>query len=120
MLQPEQRNQIVVDEEAKPSTLESPCLNYEVLRKAGLALICDYLCEHITLVEHTTWLMVNYVHSIVASIKESPVQDFIISIHKSSSSSGLLLQAIITRVTTIGSDVKVRYSELFLLKFFFL
>jgi huntingtin len=105
ILQPEQRNLVMY----KPSSLESDCLNYEVTRKGGLVLLCDYLCENLSNADQTTWLVVNYVQNLVASIKESPVQDFVMSVHRSSSSSGLLLQAVISRLSSVGDCAKVTF-----------
>ena len=79
---------------------KSPSLNSEVLRKGGIILLCDHLCDNMhkvttsSDVEHTTWLVVNYIEHIVENIRENPVQDFVMSIHTSSApTSGLLLQA---------------------------
>ena len=72
--------------------LESDCLHFEILRKGSLILLCDLLCENIGNVEYTTWVIVNYTQNLVNSINESPVQDFVMSVHRTSSSSGLLLQ----------------------------
>ena len=72
-------------------------LNPEILRVGGLILYCDILCNNLANVECTTWLVVNYVKSIVKCMGESPVQDFVMALHRSSSSSGLLLQAIMSR-----------------------
>ena len=88
ILQPEQKTLDII----KPYALDSESLNYEILRKGGLILICDSLCENIGNVEYTTWVIVNYTQNLVNSINESPVQDFVMSVHRTSSSSGLLLQ----------------------------
>ena len=106
VLQPEQHSSIG---EVHPSNNESDCLHYEVLRKGSLILLCDFLCENISNVEYTTWVIVNYTQNLVHSINESPVQDFVMSVHRSSSSSGLLLQAVISRLSTIGHSAKVAF-----------
>ena len=53
-------------------------------------MYCDFLCDH-------TGLVVNYVQEVVLNFPESPVQDFVMSMHSSPSSSSLLLQAIVSR-----------------------
>ena len=105
VLQPEQRTL----NEVHPSNLESESLNYEILRKGSLILLCDYLCENTNNVEYTTWVIVNYTQNLLSSVNESPVQDFVMSVHRSPSSSGLLLQAVMTRVSTIGSTAQVAF-----------
>ena len=119
VLQPEQRglsevkinseqNRTITD--VKPHKFESDSMNYELLRKGGLILLCDSLCENISnAVESTTWLIVNYTQCIVTSINESPVQEFVMSVHRSASSSGLLLQAVITRVGIIGDNAEAAF-----------
>ena len=57
-----------------------------------MVLLSDLLCENIGNVEYTTWVIVNYTQNLVNSINESPVQDFVMSVHRTASSSGLLLQ----------------------------
>ena len=69
-------------------------LHHEILRTGGLILFCDNLCENTSNVECTTWIVVNYVRNIVRSFQESPVQDFVMALQSSASSSGLFLQAI--------------------------
>ena len=105
VLQPEQRTL----NEVHPSNLESDSLNYQILRKGSLILLCDYLCENTNNVEYTTWVIVNYTQNLLSSVNESPVQDFVMSVHRSPSSSGLLLQAVMTRVSTIGSTAQVAF-----------
>lgn len=68
--------------------------NSQILRKGGLILYCDFLCDHTSNVDHTAWLVVNNVHLLMENHKESPVQDFIMSMHRSQSSSGLLLEVL--------------------------
>ena len=105
ILQPEQRTL----DQIKVHTFESDSLNYEILRRGGLILLCDSLCENISNVESTTWLIVNYTQHIVMSINESPVQEFVMSVHRSASSSGLLLQAVITRVGVLGDNANAAF-----------
>ena len=98
-----------ISKEIHPSSLESDCLHYELLRKGGLILLCDYLCENIGNVEYTTWVIVNYTQSLINSINESPVQDFVMSVHRTASSSGLLLQAVITRVSSVSDLYNISF-----------
>ena len=74
----------------------STSLNSAVLRKGGVVLLCDFLCDNIgSAVETVTWLVVNHVEEIVSNVsREEPVQDFVMSVHTTSAPvSGLLLQA---------------------------
>ena len=83
----------------------STCLNGEVLRKGGLVLLCDHLCDNISsAVDNITWLVMNYVQDIVCNIRENPVQDFVMSVHASASVSGLLLQAVITKISGLSAN----------------
>ena len=82
------------------------CLNNEILRKGGIILFCDKLCDSMNKtatssdVEHITWLVVNYIEQIVENIRENPVQDFVMSIHATSApTSGLILQAIRSKLS---------------------
>ena len=71
-------------------TRKLACLNNEILRKGGIILFCDKLCDSMNKtatssdVEHITWLVVNYIEQIVENIRENPVQDFVMSIHATS------------------------------------
>ena len=93
------------------------CLNNEILRKGGIILFCDKLCDSMNKnatssdVEHITWLVVNYIEQIVENIRENPVQDFVMSIHATSApTSGLLLQAIRSKLSSLPhSLVNVRF-----------
>ena len=59
--------------------------------------------------EYTTWVIVNYTQSLINSINESPVQDFVMSVHRTASSSGLLLQAVITRVSSVSDLYNISF-----------
>ena len=93
-------------------TRKLACLNNEILRKGGIILFCDKLCDSMNKtatssdVEHITWLVVNYIEQIVENIRENPVQDFVMSIHATSApTSGLLLQAIRSKLSNSSHTV---------------
>ncbi|XP_071947754.1 huntingtin-like isoform X2 [Antedon mediterranea] len=66
----------------------------EIVRRGGLVLYCDYVCENQEDVEPMTWLIVNHVNDILELSHEPPVHDFISAIHRNAAGSGLFLQAI--------------------------
>ncbi|XP_074597551.1 huntingtin isoform X2 [Brevipalpus obovatus] len=72
-------------------------LNVEMIRRAALILMCDFICENINDVEHLTWLVINNIHDIIQWSYELPIRDFIHSIHRNQASSGLFLQAVAAR-----------------------
>ena len=80
-------------------------LNGQILRKGGVILLSDHLCDNVsTEVEITTWLVMNHMKEVVRNIKENPVQDFVISVHSSSAPiSGLILQAVISKVSPMAA-----------------
>ena len=95
----------------KSRALKLSCLNNEILRKGGIILFCDQLCDNMNKkatssdVEHITWLVVTYIEHIVENIRENPVQDFVMSIHATSApTSGLLLQAVKSKLSSIPSS----------------
>jgi hypothetical protein len=63
----------------------------------GLILYCDFLCDnHASNIEATTWLVINHASDVVAATgaaAENPVQEFVMALHRSPASSGLLFQA---------------------------
>ncbi|CAL1269720.1 unnamed protein product [Larinioides sclopetarius] len=71
-----------------------PC-NLEMVRRGGIILLCDYVCENPTDVVQMTWLIVNHVNDIIDLSLETTVQDFISAIHRNPAASGLWIQAII-------------------------
>ncbi|XP_033756060.1 huntingtin-like [Pecten maximus] len=84
------------------------CCNLEILRRGGLVLFCDYVCENLTEAEHMTWLVINHVSDIIALSQESPVQDFVSAIHRNSSASSLFIQAIHARCENVSKPSLVR------------
>lgn len=71
--------------------------NLEMVRKGGIILLCDYVCENLNDAEQMTWLIVNYVNDLIQLSSETPVQDFIGAIHRNPAASGLFIQAIHAR-----------------------
>uniref|UniRef100_A0A061QFU3 Putative huntingtin n=1 Tax=Cupiennius salei TaxID=6928 RepID=A0A061QFU3_CUPSA len=69
--------------------------NLEMVRRGGILLLCDYVCENSTDVVQMTWLIVNHVNDIIDLSLETTVQDFISTIHRNPAASGLWIQAII-------------------------
>nr|XP_022340193.1 huntingtin-like isoform X2 [Crassostrea virginica] len=86
--------------EAHP-VAETHCCNQEILRRGGIILFCDFVCENMLDAEHMTWLVINHVTDLIQLSRESPVQDFISAIHRNSAASCLFIQAIHSR----GQDV---------------
>ncbi|XP_056004424.1 huntingtin-like isoform X2 [Ostrea edulis] len=84
-----------------PPVIETHCCNQEILRRGGIILFCDFVCENMLDAEHMTWLVINHVSDLVQLSRESPVQDFISAIHRNSAASCLFIQAIHAR----GQDV---------------
>lgn len=69
----------------------------ELVRRGGVILFCDYMCENLNDAERMTWLIVNHVTDLIELSDEPPVQDFISAIHRNSAASGLFIQAIHSR-----------------------
>ncbi|XP_023232349.1 huntingtin-like [Centruroides sculpturatus] len=78
-------------------TLTMTSCNLEMVRKGGIILLCDYVCENLNDAEQMTWLIVNYVNDLIQLSTETPVQDFISAIHRNPAASGLFIQAIHAR-----------------------
>ncbi|XP_070540509.1 huntingtin-like isoform X2 [Ptychodera flava] len=76
----------------------------EIIKKGGLILFCDYVCENLTDAEPMTWLIVNHVNEIVNLSYEPPVQDFISAIHRNPAASGLFIQALHLRCESFSTD----------------
>ncbi|XP_077992227.1 huntingtin-like [Glandiceps talaboti] len=76
----------------------------EIVRKGGLILFCDYVCENLTDAEPMTWLIINHVNDIISLSHEPPVQDFISAIHRNSAASGLFIQALHLRCESFSTD----------------
>ncbi|XP_054721499.1 huntingtin-like [Uloborus diversus] len=69
--------------------------NLEMVRRGGVILLCDYVCENPTDVVQMTWLIVHHVCDIIDLCSETTVRDFISAIHRNPAASGLWIQAII-------------------------
>ena len=103
---PELQNSTAVDAHQLPQPLSSSSpshhhltlnINAHVLRRFALVLLCDYLTENLENVEYLSWLVINHLREIVDLCYEVPVREFIHSVHRRSSSSGLFLQAVNSR-----------------------
>ncbi|CAL1538264.1 unnamed protein product [Lymnaea stagnalis] len=88
----------------------SECCGLEMLRRGGLILFCDYVCENLSDAEHMTWLIINHVSDLILLSNESPVQDFIrqVAIHRNSAASSLFIQAIHARGDSITKPSMVK------------
>ncbi|XP_074640755.1 huntingtin-like [Tubulanus polymorphus] len=92
-------------EPSKPGTLSC---SQEVVRRGGLMLFCDYVCENLTDAEHMIWVIINHVGDLITQAYEPPVQDFISAIHRNSAASGLFIQAIHSRCENLGRPSMVK------------
>nr|CAM12495.1 Huntingtin [Branchiostoma floridae] len=84
------------------------CCSEEVVRRGGLILFCDYVCQNLSDVEHMTWVIINHVKDLIELAQEPPVQDFISAIHRNSAASGLFLQAIHSRCEKLSKPCIVK------------
>lgn len=82
--------------------------NIEIVRRGGLVLFCDYVCENLTDAEHMTQLIINHVNDLVELSHESPVQDLVSAIHRNSAASGLFIQAIHSRFENLTKPSLVK------------
>ncbi|KAG1678706.1 Huntingtin [Nymphon striatum] len=89
------------------STSANSC-NIEMVRKGGLILFCDYVCENPNDAEQMTWLIANHVNELINLSTEPPVHDFICAIHRNSAASGLLIQAVNARCEDLSNPGFVR------------
>ncbi|XP_038046111.1 huntingtin-like [Patiria miniata] len=71
----------------------------EIIRRGGLVLYCDFVCDNQADAEPLTWLVVNHINEIIQLFHEPPVQDVISAIHRNSAASGLFLRAVNLRFT---------------------
>ncbi|XP_068985197.1 huntingtin isoform X2 [Bombus flavifrons] len=84
-------------------------INIQIIRKGGIILFCDYVCENLCDAEPLTWLLVNHTEETVNSAIESPVRDLLTTaIHRNSAASGLLVQAIATKCTDLSQPSFVK------------
>ncbi|XP_032690213.1 huntingtin isoform X2 [Odontomachus brunneus] len=78
-------------------------INVQIIRKGGIILFCDYICENLNDVEPLTWLLVNHIEEAINIATESPVKDLLsTAIHRNPAASGLLVQAIATKCTDLS------------------
>ncbi|XP_076626175.1 huntingtin [Colletes latitarsis] len=84
-------------------------INIEIIRKGGIVLFCDYVCENLNDAEPLTWLLVNHTEEAVNNAIESPVRDLLTAaIHRNPAASGLLVQAIATKCTDLSQPSFVK------------
>ena len=90
-------------------TFNTSCNNYEILQRGGLILFCDYLANHNNkndIVDLITWFIMNYTSEIISNVREPPVLEFVNNrIHTGAPSSGLFLQAVMTRCSHLINGV---------------
>ncbi|XP_013398873.1 huntingtin [Lingula anatina] len=86
----------------------SRCSNMEIVRRGGLVLFCDYVCENLNDAEHMTWVIINHVSDLIELSHEPPVQDFISAVHRNSAASGLFVQAIHSRCDNLAKPSVVK------------
>lgn len=94
LVEVQERDEEKVDDDFIPK-LKS--LNVEMVSRAALILMCDFVCENMNDVEHLTWLIVNNIYDIIRWSYELPIRDFIHVVHRNQASSGLFLQAVAAR-----------------------
>lgn len=81
----------------------SGSINIQIIRRGGIILFCDYICENLNDVEPLTWLLVNHIEKAVNIATESPVRDLLTTaIHRNPAASGLLVQAIAAKCTDLS------------------
>ncbi|XP_022080674.1 huntingtin-like isoform X2 [Acanthaster planci] len=80
----------------------------EIIKRGGLILYCDYVCENQADAEPLTWLVVNHINEIIQLFHEPPVQDVISAIHRNSAASGLFLRAVNLRFTHLSDPCLVK------------
>ncbi|KAK3095770.1 hypothetical protein FSP39_018831 [Pinctada imbricata] len=90
-----------------PVTL-THCCNLEILRRGGLVLFSDYVCENLLDAEQMTWLVINHVNDLIFLSRESPVQDIISAIHRNPAASSLFIQAIHARCNNVSKPSVVK------------
>ncbi|XP_076761860.1 huntingtin isoform X2 [Xylocopa sonorina] len=84
-------------------------INVQIIRKGGVILFCDYVCENLNDAEPLTWLLVNHTEETVNSGIESPVRDLLTAaVHRNPAASGLLVQAIATKCTNLSQPSFVK------------
>ncbi|KAH7639233.1 hypothetical protein HUG17_3266 [Dermatophagoides farinae] len=78
----------------KSKQTSTTIINWEILKRSSLILLCDYLSENLENVEFLSWFIINYLHEIIEHCHEMPIKEFINGLHRKPVSSGLLLQVI--------------------------
>ncbi|CAK9812056.1 Htt [Anthophora plagiata] len=95
--------------EEKTNDQQASSINIQIIRKGGIILFCDYVCENLNDAEPLTWLLVNHTEETVNNAIESPVRDLLTAaIHRNAAASGLLVQAIATKCTDLSQPSFVK------------
>lgn len=84
-------------------------ININIVRRGGTILFCDYVCENINDAEPLTWLLVNHIEETIHLATEPPVRELVaVAVHRNSSASGLLIQAIATKCLDLSKPSFVK------------
>ncbi|KAK2585924.1 hypothetical protein KPH14_010508 [Odynerus spinipes] len=84
-------------------------INVQIIRKGGIILFCDYVCENLNDAEPLTWLLVNHIEEAVRIATESPVRELLAAaVHRNPAASGLLVQAISTKCVNLSQPSFVK------------
>ncbi|XP_048514714.1 huntingtin isoform X2 [Athalia rosae] len=94
----------------KPDSSECLCsINGEIVRKGGIILFCDYVCENINDAEPLTWLLINHIEETIMLAREPPVKELLAAaVHRNPAASGLLVQAIAARCLDLSKPSFVK------------
>lgn len=68
--------------------------NIELTRRGALCAVLDFVTISMNDVEHITWLIIHHINDIIRWSHETPITEFINSVHGNSASSGIFIQAI--------------------------
>ncbi|KAL0105126.1 hypothetical protein PUN28_016641 [Cardiocondyla obscurior] len=89
--------------EKKTFNCVNSSINIQIIRRGGIILFCDYICENLNDVEPLTWLLINHIEEAINVAVESPVRDLLTTaIHRNPAASGLLVQAVATKCTNLS------------------
>ncbi|UXI20086.1 beta-amyloid-like protein [Sarcoptes scabiei] len=91
-------------------------INAEIIKRSSLILLCDFLSENLDNAEFISYVIVKNLAEIVENCFETPIKEFINSIHRNSVSSGLFLQSISLRSEELLKNPIVANKILFCLK----
>lgn len=77
--------------------------NIELTRRGALCLVFDFVYVSMNDVEHITWLIIHHINDIIRWSHETPVAEFIHTVHGNSASSGIFIQAINSNFNNLNS-----------------